>query len=225
MRELVNSSLPKWPQMLTVGKRVECEQAKEVIRRTDRFFTSPEHAGHDQEFREWAIAELGMPVIGKKDTWDEYDRVLAKRDRWLGSWGFVDTCYVHNDWIACSYIHGPHGWMHPNGRILFVDNVGKWPSVKEVLADWKELAQAFPFVELDSVLMDREYGEDGRQPVVGFHVEGGKVEMFDPDGERDLVASMMQTGDMFEANRPFLPGSQGVPRTWITDWKARKLRM
>ena len=39
--------LPKWPQMYTTGLPVAIEQAKEIIRRTDSYFTSPRHAGNE----------------------------------------------------------------------------------------------------------------------------------------------------------------------------------
>ncbi len=35
---LLNRNLPKWPQMLVTGDSLTIEQAKEIIRRTDRFF-------------------------------------------------------------------------------------------------------------------------------------------------------------------------------------------
>lgn len=219
---LLGRNLPKWPQMLTVGQPVTGEQAKEVIRRTDHFFVWPEYSGNDKAYCAWVIAKLGIPAAAVSCDPASLAQARERRAVWRQEWGLVETGYVHNDWISCSYIFGPHGWMNPDGRILFVDNVGKWPTVGEILADWTVLARAFPFVQLDSVLMDREHGEEGREPVVGFHVEGGKVEVFDPAGEAALVSSMMQTGDAVEASRLFLPNEQGIPRSWIKEWGKRK---
>jgi hypothetical protein len=38
---LLDRGLPKWPQMRVEGVPVTLEQAKEIIRRTDTFFTPP----------------------------------------------------------------------------------------------------------------------------------------------------------------------------------------
>lgn len=41
MENLLDRGLPKWPQMLVTGASVTKEQALEIIRRTDSFFSSP----------------------------------------------------------------------------------------------------------------------------------------------------------------------------------------
>lgn len=44
----------KWPQMLTTGEKLTVDQAKEIIRRTDDFFSSLSEfsSGNDHNYRE-----------------------------------------------------------------------------------------------------------------------------------------------------------------------------
>jgi hypothetical protein len=102
--------------------------------------------------------------------------------RWRKAWGCIPTEYVHNAWIACAFVYGPHGWMHPDGQIGFIDNVGKWPAATDVYADWRALAAAFPFVTAGVTLFDGEASEERTlHPVVSFRVAGGAVEVVDPE--------------------------------------------
>jgi len=176
---LLNVGLPKWPQMKACGEPVTREQATEIIRRTDFFFDSFEHAGHCAEFREKANKILGLdqhlPGDYKRAYWE-------KLQKWHDDWGYIPTSYVHNDWIASNYYRGPNGWCSPEGDVSHNQNIGKWPSPEEVLVDWIRIATAFPFLNLDVVILDREWSEDGPPaPRVGFEVRGGVVRVVPPD--------------------------------------------
>ena len=59
MEILLDRGLPKWPQMLVTGASVTKEQALEIIRRTDSFFSYPH--GNDHAFVEEAVRLVGFP--------------------------------------------------------------------------------------------------------------------------------------------------------------------
>ena len=165
------------PMMKVTGVPVYPEQAREIIRRTDRFFL--DLSSNDYRYLARVARTLHIPL------WEDYERTLrqipgyrkyearlkqlsgqarheALRDahyeayrtallqyenahrEWLSSWGYVKTDYVWNDWIASRFIHGPHGWCHPDGTIGHVDCVGKGQIAEEVYHDWCVLAQTFP---------------------------------------------------------------------------------
>lgn len=227
----------KWPQMTVTGFPVSVEQAKEIIRRTDSFITHG-YDGNNREFNKMVRKLLGMPP----DTLymsDEERREFANSGKfgsywedtraWRESWGVIETEYVHNNWISCSWIGGAHGWCHPNGQIGSCHNIGKWPSSIEVYEDWKKIAEAFPFLELGVSFIE----EEGQEQAGGsLYLRDGKVAIFGP-GERDVhrghpdanswtrpdagkdgierfMASM--TGD------PFARREIGIPLDWLVEW-------
>jgi hypothetical protein len=138
--DLLNRALPKWPQMIVTGSRLREDLALEVIRRTDSWFVSGsgcnDHDGDRRLARRFRMPHYHDRSWRAPDGYDwraHYDR----EQRWKEAWGAVETQYVHNHWIGSSFIHGPHGWCHPDGQIYYIDNVGKWPSIEDILADWR----------------------------------------------------------------------------------------
>lgn len=217
--DLLNRDLPKWPQMLVTGIPVTPDQAKEIIRRTDSFFDYP--SGNDHKFVEWAKAMLRMPA----------ERWWPTFDAWREKWGYTPTSYVKNSWISCSYIMGPHGWCHPDGQIGYIDNIGKWPSVKDVLDDWIDLAQVFPFLNIGVTLFDREWSEGNRQPVVSIRVLGSTVTLVDPAVE-DVHAEHPRAFRRYEKEDHDEVGMEcftlspsvrehAIPKAWIEEWAKR----
>jgi hypothetical protein len=180
--------LPKWPQLLISGAQVTEEQAMEVIRRNDRFFESVYGGGNNREF-EVRIREVVAMPGEPEDKWDLdheermqiMDKVWADFEDWSEAWRPLKTSYIHTDWLASAYVGGPNGWMHPDGTISHTKNVGKWPGVGEVRNDLKMIAKAFPFIEMDAMLMSGEEFEDSKEPLVGFKVKAGKVTVVTPD--------------------------------------------
>jgi len=196
--EVLNRHLPKWPQMIVVGKTITVEQALEIIRRTDMFFTHG-YGGNDHGFDNRAKMIVGMPETDlwrepSYNEWSDELRTKLWQERWDGlqawreKWQVIETEYVHNSWISCSFVGGPHGWCHPDGKIFYQDNVGKWPSIEAIRKDWSILAKAFPFLDLRVLLMDRESCEDNREPVVGFRVKSGRVRVL--PGEASMFKDM-----------------------------------
>lgn len=231
-QQLLLLHLPKWPQMLVTGKSLSADQAKEIIRRTDSFFGG--HSGNDHVYNAQVKQALGMPLhpqippvgaptgqyLSDLECYWAQERAFRKR------WGYVETEYVTNDWISCSFIYGPHGWCHPDGTIGYIDNVGKWPAIADVLMDWETLARAFPFIQCGITLMSDESFQDDSEPVVSILVEDGQAALVDP-----LVANV-HAGHLEATRRP---GSRGqddepflsafdlkreccIPSSWIADW-------
>lgn len=202
--------LPKWPKMLVTGEPVTVEQAKEIIRRTDQTFAyiTP---GNDRAFSKWVFQTVGAPFS------EPFSAPFHVQDRWRTDWGFITTSYVHNDWITCSYIDGPHGWCHPDGQIGFVDNIGKWPSVGEVVDDWRTLQAVFPFLKVGVTLYSGEWCEEDIHPLVSFQVGPWGVETVDPkevnvhEGHPEATRAPVGCG---------LHSNCAIPREWIEDWGA-----
>lgn len=179
--------LPKWPQMLVTGKSVTQEQAKEIIFRTDRFFTDPyEYSGgnaHEFNRAYRTTAGLGRLTVnhtradGSTFTLPDYSLTNAVHE----DLGILIQEYVNNDWGSSAFVFGPHGWCHPDGTIKYFDNVGKWPSIDAVYNEWVAIARAFPFLDLHVTLMSGESCEDDTHPVINFRVVNGDVTVENPD--------------------------------------------
>lgn len=225
---LLNRGLPKWPQMYTTGVPVPQDRAKEIIRRTDTFFTNG-FDGNDRSWSRWVRETLKMPEEKWGLSADELRDMFLRLERWREHFGVIGTSYVHNSWIACAFIGGPHGWCHPEGDIGFVDNVGKWPCVDDVFEDWKILAEAFPFMDVGVTLMDAEECDEGH-PVVSMRILRGEVQLVDPakeDVHKDHprpTRSKGNTGQDLDSDMlstVFMPAryrETGVPESWIAEW-------
>lgn len=189
---LLEVDLPKWPQMLVTGEPVTVDQAKEIIFLTDSFLTDAyDHAGGNaREFNARYRKAAGLDRYSLKRNEDPNSD--EGRKRWRQHWvfrdlvrkriGVLETLYVTNEWASCAFIFGPHGWCSPTGQIGFIDNVGKWPTVSEVLTDWQTIAKRFPFVKLTATLMDGEQGSDQPlTPRVNIVVADGVARLEAPD--------------------------------------------
>ena len=189
MNKLLKTSLPKWPQCVIVGNKLEPEQALEIIRRTDTFFSHG--GGNNKQWNEQVEHILQIPQDPKRpleenqESWEAYVKALEEHSgakaNWCDSWGLVETEYIYNSWISSAYIGGPCGWCHPDGTILFGENIGKWPSVQDVVEDWEILLKAFPFLVVTCVLMDREHCESDPKPLVALKIRDKKIKLVGPE--------------------------------------------
>lgn len=223
---LRNRGLPKWPQMIVAGKGVTRDQAKEIIRRTDRFFVSG-HGGNDHAWDKALADRCCMPhyfswIRDEKIDWQKRGR---QEEVWHRLWGSVQTEYVKNYWISASLVSGPQGWCSPSGAISYGYNVGKWPSVEDVEADWQKLAQAFPFLDLTATLMSAEYCEDAN-PVVTIRVRQGEVTLEDP-GEVDRTVYAIDYEKIGEhlIMPPRYREHGPIPQAWYDEWAALGARI
>ena len=132
----------------------------------------------------------------------------------------IETNYVRNTWIGSSFVHGPHGWCHPDGQIDHIDNVGKWPSVEEIRDDWQMLATAFPFLILTATLMSGESCEDDTKPIVTMSVADGRVSLMAPNvgdivvPRREFGTAAMTLLDLPSAQRERYPFREEVLLAW-----------
>lgn len=210
--------LPKWPQMLVTGVPVTPEQAKEIIRRTDSFFTNW-YDGNDEKYVRWVRDTLGMPRCERDGGMLKLIEYFSLRDAWQERWGCICTEYVHNSWISSPFIYGAHGWCHPDGKIGFIDNVGKWPSGEAVFLDWEIIAKKFPFLDLGITLMSGEQCEDDTLPIVSMRVQNGAVTVIDPRAT-NVHAQHQSAFDVVGTRNPL--GVEGaIPDQWILEWKER----
>jgi len=230
--ELLKRALPKWPQMLTTGVTVTIEQAKEIIRRTDTFFQWHGHGGNDHAYDRRVCELFGLPfwadeIDKHRDKPAPLEELRAEERSWktfLEKWGLIYTGYVSNGWISEAFIGGPHGWCHPDGTIGYVDNVGKWPSCTAIYEEWKQLAEAFPFLDIGVTLMSGEECEEERKPVISFVIHGGHVDVVDPT-VRDVHAQHAKLKernmelDMYKlVLTPANQREHGIPWEWIEEW-------
>lgn len=219
--ELLNVGLPKWPQMVVWGESITTKQAYDIIMRTDSFLCdfSEYGGGNNREWNEWAKQTLGiasaMDMLERlyENPADRHQKQWQLDDRFKALAGIVSTSYVTNDWASSAFIFGPHGWCHPDGTIGFSDNVGKWPSVQDVLEDWQHIAEAFPYLNLTATLMSGESCEEDTVPLVSIRVSNGKATLSnpvlpeEPVEQRNIANSFAGFGSYRR--------EQGLPDEWI----------
>lgn len=217
--DTARGSLPKWPQMIVSGEKVTEEQAFEIIFRTDEFLTSAHSysGGNNHRFNDWyrEAADLNkLQITRKYPEGHEYKDVdWHLQEKLREALKVISTEYVHNTWASSSFIFGPHGWCHPDGTISYTDNVGKWPSIREVYNDWEKLAKEFQFLDVHVTLMSGEQSEDDSYAVINFHVHDGVVDICAPDESVHNVASRDFSDSGLMSS--FLTRSeQGLPLSW-----------
>ena len=227
--DLMDLGLPKWPQHIVTGAPLSVEQAKEIIRRTDSFFNGS--GGNAREWNKTIHRRLKIPEVDHGGCAVDHIRAAYERvDEWRRRWGTISTNYVHNSWISCAFIGGPHGWCHPDGAIGFVDNVGKWPTVKEIYDDWSLLAATFPMIDVGVTLMSEESGsDDSTWPIVRMRVKDGVVKLVEGSGDvhasHPMAHRTTRTSSVTEdaLSIAYLPPETrefGIPHAWLDEWEA-----
>lgn len=204
-------ALPKWPALIVTGKPITEEQAEEVIVRTTgwSYLSTNEHRARKN------VYEMLRDRFGWEFTYNLYDGDMTdwEHDRKAGddmqeALGLLDIEYLQNARVLSSWIGGPHGWCDWNGSVFTNNyNIGKWPSVAEVETEWREIAEAFPFLDLRSWLMNEEASESADpKPVVYFMVKDGSVSMAISDIPEPSVYPSFGT---FDVARSFMtPGRE-----------------
>lgn len=170
---ILDSALPKWPEMRVIGNKVSKKQAADIIMRTDFSFFYP--STNDEE---WLRIFYDIIGVGQVEDDDIYKAIysVAKRIGWLEG-----IEYIRPSRIMSNYIRGPRGWIDWDGNIDYgTHNIGKWPSCEDVFKDWEIVANAFPYLNLRCQLFDKEGCEDGEEAVIEYIVREGKVEAVKP---------------------------------------------
>lgn len=175
--QLMNLSLPKWPQCIMTGESITEEQAMEIIRRTDRFFY---HPWVFRQSEQWDRKVLNLTKCPVSQDYADYDKYSEDWEDWCSKWRYIPLEYLNNDYISSPMAHGTQGWCHLDGTIGYFYNIGKWPEVEEVYKDLCTIGENFRFLQLELTLMSDEYCEENH-PVVSMILRDGKVELVDPD--------------------------------------------
>lgn len=191
----------KWPQLLITGEQVTDQNViNEILIATDSFFTetSPYAGGNCHKFRKLYQEASGALYLQKLDKYLSEKDVIIKIGEYKCSLlyyvyeeiskrvNFLQTSYVHNIQASSCFVYGPYGWFDVNGKIQYVDNIGKWPDVYSVYDDFVMIATRWPFIKLNATCLSVEVqsGLDKpnlKHPLFNIKVENGNVTVMDPD--------------------------------------------
>ena len=177
--------LEKWPLCVIEGESVTKEQALEIIQRTDLSLSGSFVFGNGLDFKEQLKEVLKMPKKVRKKP-EENEVEWAKRvtdylylgEKYQIRRGYLELDYLYNDWVSSSFIDGPFGWMNPDGKIQFANNIGKWPSTSEVYRELLYIAFTFPYLNMTVTIMDNCKDWETKS-IVSFKVENGNVTMLE----------------------------------------------
>lgn len=151
----------------------------------------------------------------------KYNSLYDVSAAWRREMDIIPAEYVYNSYLTSSYIGGPTGWCHQDGKI-FVDghNYGKWPSVENIVNDWTLLVGAFPFLDLACTLHDAESCEDAH-PLCTIVVRDGAVVVCEYD-ETLHTEPRPPCRDEMDEMAPMLLGLQtgsfAYERGWPVSW-------
>ena len=175
----------KWPQCVIIGNKITIDQAKEVIARTDSMFVY-EYGSNEREYDKCIYNIIGRPQLDYNTTIKEYSKIINDINDFIKRNNLLELRYLTNAQIASCYIGGTHGWCHPNGTIFSNDNIGKWPSWDEIHDDCKDIAHAFPFLDMKVYIFNQEASSDEdsgeyydypRKCVGGFSIKNGRCRL------------------------------------------------
>lgn len=175
-------SLPKWPHMVVAGKAVTKEQAAEIIIRTTSLWFSSNSKSVERELYKIIDKTFSFKYNPKTDgtIFDQEYSIKNQRNEFLEPYNSLNLGYLGNQRILSCFVGGPHGWINWNGTVGCSSyNIGKWPDAIDVYDDWKTIAEAFPYLNLQCQLMSGESSED-TTPLIEYIVKEGKVEVRKP---------------------------------------------
>jgi hypothetical protein len=194
--------LPKWPLAFITGESVTPQQAKEINFRTDTNFGYINTLCPPK-----LVSKFGwQPIIDAVNNECTHGKSYTGLDGWkmASHWrkkmGIITSEYLRNEFLRSNYVGGPSGWCHPDGSIYYQQNVGKWPSVQDIVDDWKVLQEHFPFLDLVCTLFSGEDCEDDKVPLVTIIVKNNTVTVI--------------KADMSLHSRPLL-NYESISDTWI----------
>jgi hypothetical protein len=166
----------KWPRLIVVGEPVDPEQADEILVRTARWYLST----NDREFEQQVYQTLGIKTVPYTEHGTLEHPDFWALEKWENAHGVLDLEFLGNQRIASAYIGGPHGWCDWDGTIGSFDyNIGKWPSLESVHAEAKQIAEAFPYLDLRMQFIE----EEGEGSIAAqIDVADGKATIVEPDG-------------------------------------------
>lgn len=174
--------LPKRPLLLVRGRSITPEQADVVILRTAGI-ASGVHC-NEERWNKRIRRIFGITANPyTPEGWEQWERAAAEL-------GALDLRYIHNDLIATCNVDGPTGWVNWGGQVFCrgMTLADKWPTIEDVTCDWREIARAFPFLDLRAQLVEKVWDEDFERiklyrPLIAWRIANGAVELKDDPGE------------------------------------------
>lgn len=155
----------KWPGLFASGEKVPKELASEILFRTSRWPLCTNDHLADFQVAFWLdlITEEAKERYEKTGEFESFIYSALSYEK-LGSfrekYKILDLEYLGNSQIASSWIGGPHGWMDFEGNVGCSNyNVGKWPSLEELLEEAKVIAEAFPTLKVTFKFLGCEWCE------------------------------------------------------------------
>lgn len=172
----------KWPAARLLGPNVEVEQALDFIWLTDYALQEPGYCTNDRQFSEELSDWLGCPSFDRPHSGNRGEH-LSKHEEWCEKKrkrNLVELSFLSSNWVASSYVFGPHGPVHPDGKVKLHVNFGKWPSIDEVEIDLETIAEVFPWLSFTLALWDSQDESDsverGDEPDFAWKLHGGQFE-------------------------------------------------
>lgn len=220
----------KWPQMLVTGQTVtDRDTIIEILLLTDSFLTdtSQYSGGNNHAFNLMYRTKAGLEYVGKFERYIKENNITLNDDFKYFSYefekllkaelGVIDTEYVSNRWASSCFIYGAYGWCSPEGKILYTDNVGKWPSTEEIVEEWEFIAKKWSFLNINVTLFDGESCEDNKNALFNLVIKDGTVEIKDPDTSVHCHLTDMDS-NFNQINRSYSErNEQGVPDDMIDE--------
>lgn len=188
------TDMTKWPRLLVVGETITPEQADEVLIRTNTW----DGFGLNEAFENQVFALAGI----RRSEYRAPD--WESRVEFMTRIGALNLRYLSNDRIGSSWFGGSHGWCDWDGSIgCSTFNIGKWPSSDEVLQEWKDISQAFPFLDLTAQLVPNEGDSD--MAVATFRIRDGQATC-----DEDLAPLIRPVEEVSFNPQSFMSGDFGV---------------
>lgn len=171
-------NLNKWPQCVIIGDKISIDQAREILSRTDTFFSG--YGSNNDSWDEQVWDEIGLPIWDPSFDIDDYVKYDEAMYKFRKSHRLLDLEFLNNSYISTCFIGGVHGWCHPDGTIHFWDNIGEWPSWEDIHKDCRILAKEFTFLNIKIYLFNQEgnceeYYDYPKECVGGFKIKNGRV--------------------------------------------------
>jgi hypothetical protein len=209
-KELMGLPLPKYGKMLVTGTPVTPEQALEIIFRTDYVHQFGEYG--DERF---PIGEAKQHLV-------------------------VEAWHARMDWFNSYSGGGGWGWLRPDGQISYGGNFSRMAEVEEIYADWKLVAKAFPFLEVNITLFNDEAGTEAKpfwrnsywlgeyeslefRPMVSMQIKAGKIKLVDPlftdvhKNDQPPTEAYVIPAELADAKDP-----RAISRDRLLEWFARQ---
>ena len=213
----------KYPRILVTGFPITIEQAKEIIRVTDSFYTWMR--GGDKEYISQIVHQMRFPILNDDITTPDMEKIVE----WKKRWGILPGIHAQNHWIGKTMIDtrpggSARGWCHIDGTIGRDFNSGKWPDAEEIYLSWRNVAERFPFLDLGISIYDDTCHKEF--PEFSFKIRNGLLKIIDslqnnvhsdhpPIEYRQKWKSKDDISQFISVGKKWL-----LPQSWMNDWAA-----